>query len=110
MAIEVKSFFDNFFTKQVSFPSNEIDATVGFFTKRGFGENSAGSISIVLLNQARAEGVSVFKLIDTLKGLTDVQLSQVVAQVLNASRQKTSLLGYRSAPVYDTFETRNILV
>ena len=92
MAIEVKSFFDN------------------FFTKRGFGESSAGSISIVLLNQARAEGVSVFKLIDTLKGLTDVQLSQVVAEVLNAYREKTSILGYKTAPLVNTFESRNILV
>ena len=110
MATEVKSFFDQYFTKQFSFPSNEIDATTGFFTKRGFGEKSAASIAIILLNQARAENVSVFKLLDSLKGLTDSQLSQVVAQVLNASRQKTSLLGYRSAPILDTFETRNILV
>jgi hypothetical protein len=53
---------------------------------------------------------NVFVLLDTMKGLTDVQLSQVITQVLNASREKTSLLGYRVKPVTDTYESRNILV
>jgi hypothetical protein len=108
--LEVKQFFDKFFTQPVSFPSNQIDAVVGFFLKNGFDQQSARSTAIVLLNQARADNVNVFQLIDTLKTLTDVQLSQVVAQVLNAYREKTSLLGYRVAPLVDNYETRNILV
>ena len=109
-SIEVKSFFDKFFQHQISFPSNQIDATVGFFLKRDFDTESARSVSIVLLNQARADNVNVFELIDTLKTLTDVQLSQIVAQILNAYREKISLLGYRIAPLADTYEARNILV
>lgn len=108
-AVSTKQFFDNFFTKEVSFPAAEIDATVGFFQKRGFDFSSASSTAIILLNQARNEKVSVFSLLDKLKGLTDVQLSQVIAQVLNASREKTSVLGYRVAVQTDTFEARNIL-
>jgi len=106
----VKMFFDNYFATQVSFPAAEIDAVVGFFSKRGFDASSASSTAIILLNQARVENVSVFSLLDKLKGLTDVQLGQVVAQVLNAYREKTSLLGYRTAVVTDTFEARNILI
>lgn len=109
-SVDVKEFFDKFYVHKVSFPSNQIDATVGFFLKNGFDLESARSTSIVLLNQARADNVNVFELIDTLKTLTDVQLSQVVAQVLNAYREKVSLLGYRIAPLVDTFESRNILV
>ena len=108
--LEVKQFFDKFFVHQVSFPSNQIDAVVGFFLKHGFDIESARSTSIVLLNQARVDNVNVFELIDTLKALTDVQLSQVVAQVLNAYREKVSLLGYRIAPLVDTYDSRNILV
>lgn len=107
---EVKHFFDKFFVRQVSFPSNQIDAVVGFFLKHGFDVESSRSTAIVLLNQSRIDNVNVFELIDTLKGLTDVQLSQVVAQVLNAYREKVSLLGYRVAPLVDTYESRNILV
>jgi hypothetical protein len=106
----VKSFFYKSYGQPVSFPAAEIDATIAFFTKRGFDQLGAGTISIVMLNQSRQENVDVFTLLDTLKSLTDVQLSQVVAQVLNASRDKTSLLGYRTAPVANTFEARNILI
>ena len=107
---EVKSFFDKYFRHQVTFPSNQIDAVLGFFLKRGFDQDSARSTSIVLLNQARIDNVNVFTLLDTLKALTDVQLSQVVAQVLNAYREKVSVLGYRVASVADSYESRNILV
>ena len=106
----VKQFFDNFFNNQVTFPSNQIDATVGFFLKRDFDLESARSTAIVLLNQARIDNVNVFELIDTLKSLTNVQLSQIVAQVLNAYREKTSQLGYRIAPIVNQYEARNILV
>jgi hypothetical protein len=109
-ALDTKEFFDKFFVNQVSFPAGEIDATVGFFMKRGFDIESARSTAIVLLNQARLDNVPVFQLLDTMKALTDVQLSQVVAQVLNAYREKTSLLGYRVAPVVNLYESRNILV
>lgn len=106
----VKQFFDNLFQDQITFPAAEIDASVGFFVKRGFDQISASSTAIVLLTQARADNVPVFELIDKLKGLTDVQLTQVIAQVLNANRESTSLLGYRVAAVVNTFEARNILV
>ena len=33
---DVKSFFDNLLKNEVTFPAAEIDATVGFFLKRGF--------------------------------------------------------------------------
>ena len=107
---EVKSFFDKYFRHQVTFPSNQIDAVVGFFLQHGFDQESARSTGIVLLNQARADNVNVFELIDTLKTLSDVQLSQVVAQILNAYREKVSVLGYRVAGVADEYESRNILV
>ena len=83
---------------------------VGFFLKRGFDETAARSTAIVLLNQARIDNVNVFELIDTLKGLTDVQLTKVVTEVLNAYREQTSTLGYKVSTVTDTYESRNILI
>lgn len=107
-AAETRNFFNNYFTSQISFPTAEIDSVVGFFLKRGFEEQSARSTAIVLLNQAKLDNVRVFQLVDTLKGLTDVQLSQVVSEILNQSRQKTSALGYRLLNVDETTESRNI--
>jgi len=107
---EVRDFFDKFFLHQITFPSNQIDAVLGFFLKRGFDEEAARSTGIVLLNQARLDSVSVFELIDTLKGLTDVQLAKVVAEVLNSYREQTSTLGYKVMSIVDTYESRNIVV
>jgi len=107
---EVRTFFDKYFRTQITFPSNQIDAVLGFFLKRGFDEEAARSTGIVLLNQARIDNVNVFELIDQLKGLTDVQLSKVVAEVLNAYREQTSTLGYKVSSTEETYESRNILV
>jgi hypothetical protein len=106
----VRQFFDKFYQTTVSFPAAQIDATVAFFLKRGFDDDSARSTAIVLLNQARIDGVEIFEILDTMKGLTDVQMSQVVAQILNAYRESTSLLGIRVSPASNPFEARNILV
>jgi hypothetical protein len=105
---EVRAFFDNYFKHQITFPSNQIDAVLGFFLKRGFSEQAAKSTAIVLLNQSRLDNVNVFQLLDTLKGLTDVQLSQVVTEVMNSYRSKTSSLGFKLTQVEDTLESRNI--
>ena len=109
-SVDIRKFFDKFFLHEVTFPAAEVDAVVGFFLKRGFEDTASKSVAIVLCNQARLDDVNVFQLVDTLKGLTDVQLSQVVAEVLNAYREKTSILGYKTAPIVNTFESRNILV
>jgi len=105
---EFKSFFDRQYTQQIAFPSNQIDAVVGFFMKRGFSEQAAKSTSITLLNQARIDNINPFELIDSLKGLTNVQLSQIVTKVLNTYRNKTSFLGFNVVNTDETLESRNI--
>ena len=105
---EVRAFFDRYFQQQLTFPSNQIDAIVGFFEKRGFERMSSQSTGIVLLTQARVDGINPFKIMDTLKGLTDVQLSQVVTEILNTYREKSSVLGYKLIVDDETTESRNI--
>ena len=105
---EVRSFFDKYFTHQITFPSNQIDAVLGFFLKRGFDEEAAKSTAIVLLNQARIDSVNPLQLIDTLEGTSQAELSQVVAEILNLYREKSSSLGFRLNVTEETFESRNI--
>jgi hypothetical protein len=62
-----------------------------------------------MLNQARIENVNPFQLLDTLKGLSDVQLSQVVTEVLNVYRDKRSVLGFKLTVLEETLESRNIV-
>ena len=106
----VKEFFDRYYTKSLEFPANEVDAVVAFFKKRGFEDVSANSVATVLLQQAKIDGVKVFKLLDTLEGLEEVKLSSLVTEILNYSRTKTSTLGYRVGQTTNLIEARNIAV
>jgi hypothetical protein len=110
VATEIRHFFDKTYTTDVSFPSQEIDAVVAFFQKRNFDTKNANLIAIVLLNQAKVDGVDVFTIIDTLKKTPTLQLNQFVAEVLNTYRSPTSKLGYRVNVNDNVFESRNILV
>ena len=106
----VTEFFDTYFIKKLSFPSNEVDAVVAFFEKRGFEKAGAISVSTVLLQQAKIDNINVFKLLDTLKGLDSIQLSSIVTEVLNYNRNKSSTLGFKRQTNPDKIEKRNIMV
>lgn len=109
-ADEVKQFLDRYFTSSLSFPSNQVDAVIGYFENRDFDKVSAQTIGTVLMQQAKLDDVNVFELLDTLKGLDTLQLSAVVTEVLNYNRSKISTLGYRLNTATDKLETRNVLV
>ena len=107
---KVNKVFDQYFTSSQNFPSNEVDAVVGFFENRGFEKTAAVSTATTLLSQARLDNVNVFELLDTLKGLESVQISAVVAQVINYNRPSTSTIGFRRDTQNNLSEKRNILV
>ena len=107
---EVKEFFNKYFTKQINFTSNQVDSVVGFFEKRGFEKQSAIAVSTAILQQANLEGTPVYSILDTLKGLDEVQLSQLVTTILNVNRSKSSALGYQISPKEKSREARNIVL
>lgn len=105
---KVRLVYNNYFDEPMSFPSEVIDAVIGFFEGKGFDTMASNSVAIVLLYQSRVSNINVFELVDTLRALDDVQLSAVVAQVLNMNRQATSVLGYKQDPIQSTYDLRNI--
>jgi len=105
---EVKEYYNKYFTETISVSANKLDSVVGFFTKRGFDEISAVNVSAVLIEQSRVDGVDVFTLLDTLKGLEDIQISGLVAEILNYNRSKSSVLGFKVEKV-ERAELRNIV-
>jgi len=109
-ANKTKKFFDSYFKKDIYYSAEEVDAAVGHFLSRGFDKLAATNTAVVLLQQAQQEDVPVFKIIDTLRGLDDVQLSNVVAQILNINRERTSTLGFKVNNVITKLEQRNIVV
>lgn len=110
-ASDAKRFFNTYYQKSITVSSNAIDAAVGFFTNKGFEDSAAKSVASVLLSQAKIDNVDVFVLIDTLKGLNDVQLSRVVTEILNYNRLRISTLGTRiDNSDQIEYEKRNVMV
>jgi len=109
-AKEVKEFFNQYFTGKISFPSNQVDAVIGFFESRGFSKEGSIAVGTVLLQQAKLDDVNVFQLLDTLKKQDEIQLSSVVTEVLNYNREKISTLGYKLDNTVNRTESRNIEV
>jgi len=105
----ITTFFNNYFSKKLSFPTNQVDAVTTFFEKRGFDKTAAITVATTLLQQAKLDGVSVFKILDTMTGLNELQLSAIVTEILNYNRARISTLGYKRTKGVDKSEKRNIV-
>tara|TARA_A200000159_G_scaffold148922_1_gene157030 strand:- start:202 stop:579 length:378 start_codon:yes stop_codon:yes gene_type:complete len=105
----VKRYFNTYYQKQLAYPSNEVDAVIGFLESKGFDTPAAQSTGAILMQQAKLDNVKVFELLDTLKSLDKLQLSFTVANILNFNRQKISTLGFRVENTNTPVEARNIM-
>ena len=105
-----RRFFNNYFKTEINYNASEVDAVIGYFLKRDFDKIAAINTASVILQQAAIDEVPVFELLDTLNGIDNIQLNNVLAQILNLNREKTSMLGFRSQNKSELFDQRNILV
>lgn len=107
-AAGTKLFFDRYGQQPLEFSANEVTAAIAFFQSRGFDDDAATLTAQVLLKQAKVDNVPVFKIIDTLKTFNGVQISAIVAEILNNNRSATSTLGYKTEIIEKQNQTRNI--
>ena len=85
-------------------------AVSGFFTSRGFEPLAAENLAETIISQAKHDGYNPMQVLDTLKGLTNVEISGIVAEILNYSRYKTSSLGYATKTMTHPEIERNLIV
>lgn len=86
-------FFDTFYKVPVELNGTSLTAVKGFFETRGYKSEAAESVAIIILTQAKKDNINPFKIIDTLKGFDNVEISALVGEILNYNRFKTSSLG-----------------
>lgn len=108
-ANNTNKLLNRYYNQEIYYTPAEVDAVVGYFQKRGFDEVAAVNTAALILQQAGVDKIPAFELLDTLKGINDVQLSNVIAQILNLNRSSCSTIGYRIT-VPDLTEQRNIIV
>lgn len=106
-AAGTKLFFDTYGQAPLEFNANDVNVCVTFFSKKGFGEDAAQTVSSVILKQAKLDGTPISIILDSLKNTDTLGLSQIVGEILNNNRTSISTLGFRTENVR-TYQTRNI--
>jgi hypothetical protein len=86
--------FDNYYAQPLELNASTLVAMTGFFTSRGFNNVSAESVAVIIMKQAKKDGYNPMQILDTLKGIDNVEISALVSEILNYNRVKTSFLGY----------------
>lgn len=106
---DTTNLFNRQFNQEIAYNVGEVDAVIAYFLKRGFDQVAATNTALVLLEQARKDKVPVFTLLDTLKGVTDITLNNIITQILNLNRSRATTLGYRITTDLSTSDQRNII-
>lgn len=106
---DTSKLFNRQFKQEISYNASEVDAVIGYFLKRNFDQVAAVNTALVILEQAKKDKIPVFELIDTLKGVTDITLNNIVTQILNLNRSRATTLGYTITNGLSSSDKRNIL-
>ena len=102
--------FNSFYQVPLQLDETTLTAIKSYFESRGYSSDAASSVAIILLSQATKDGLNPFGILDTLRGLESVQISALVAEILNYNRFKTSSLGITAIPTPADEIQRNILI
>ena len=101
--------FDTYYSQPIEVDASVLAAITGYFTSKGFGQVASESIAVIIIRQSKQDGYNPMRILDTLRGLNDVDLSALVSEILNYNRFKTSSLGYAQTIVPNSEVYRNIV-
>lgn len=104
-----KVFFNEYYTIPINISDNELTSTISFFESKGFESSAALTTAIILINQAKNDKVNIFTLIDSLRSLSNIKLTELVAEILNYNRRPSSVIGFKRNLNINRFESRNII-
>jgi hypothetical protein len=102
-------YFNTFYQTPISLKDSDIAAVTGFFESAGFDKQSADSVAMIILSQAKISAINPFELLDSLRKINGIELSNIVGQILNLNRFKTSILGIAPGFIIADEIQRNIL-
>ena len=93
-ATAIVQAFDAYSSAPLEIDAGTFDAMRGFFTSRGFDKSAGESVAVTIIKQAKKDGYNPMQILDSLKGLDSIEISALVAEIMNYNRFKTSFLGY----------------
>lgn len=100
--------FNQYYDVALELNNIELVAMTGFFGERGFDATAAEATAITILTQAKKDNLNGMQILDSMVTLDNVSISNLVAEILNFNRYKTSFIGVvqLSSPASEV--TRNI--
>jgi hypothetical protein len=101
--------FDAYYSKPLELDAMVYTSIKGFFTNKGFEDNAADNIAVLIIKESKINGLNPMKVIDSLRGLDSVEISTLVNEIINYNRFPTSFLGYSLAFTANPNVTRNIV-
>tara|TARA_E500000318_G_scaffold99771_1_gene102019 strand:- start:1781 stop:2170 length:390 start_codon:yes stop_codon:yes gene_type:complete len=105
---DLVEFLDAVGQERIELNANEYEATKAFFIDRDYDKASAETTAYILMVQAKKDNADIMSVLDTLRPATPVVISQLVTEILNAYRYKTSVLGYKNDKTTLVNVSRNI--
>lgn len=93
----------------VQLDNETLTAIKGLLSSKGFSEESAETIAITIMIQAKRDNFNPMNVLDSMRSLGEIEMSQFVSEILNFNRYKTSVLGSTQKTVPVDFVKRNIL-
>ena len=93
---ETIQLLNNYYAEPLELKVSEFDAITGFFTAKGFDTESSQSIAVAIISQSKIDNFNPMSVIDTMKKLDKVELNNLILEILNYNRFKTSFLGYKA--------------
>lgn len=101
--------YDNVYTPPLELETNTFNLLKGFFEGHGFEKAAAETISVTVIRQAKQDGYNPLEVLGTLKGLGNLELNEVVIQILNYNRFKSSYIGSKLDTTSFLPVSRNVL-
>lgn len=102
-------YFQDYQNSPIAINPATLSIIQGFFTSRGFSDSSAKTISETIIRQSVIDGYNPLQIVDTMRSLDKVQISAIIAEILNYNRFKTSSLGRSGSTLKYPEIRRNIL-
>jgi hypothetical protein len=101
--------FDAYYSKPLELDAGVYTAMKSFFTSKGFEDNAADNIAVLIIKESKINGLNPMKVVDSLRGFDNVEISTLVNEIINYNRFKTSFLGYATTFLTNSTVLRNIV-
>lgn len=101
--------FDDFYRYEANVPADQYDIVFSWFRKEMGDARVAANFTQSLFQVAENTGINALTLLDSMKGLTGLDLTLNMAYYLNEIRSRATLLGVNNPVVPNYYAARNVI-